>query len=208
MIRLYSDLLHLFCNFFTKRRRTRLDRTPRLIFVFVIVETGNRGDLHDRIRLAVDHAYRIFLSADVLLHDQLILVGKAVSDCLFKFLFCIYNVNAHAGTAARRLYHARKSCAKLLCALRRVRFFNDHTCRSRHAVFAEHLLRDGLIHRKRASEIAASGIGDAKQVKRRLDPSVLAARSVQRQKYHIRRPAHIEHVRAKKSPLLPLYLPD
>lgn len=62
-----------------------------------------------------------------------------------------------------------------------------------------HPLRHGFIHGHAAAQIPGSGVGHAQQIQRGLYAAVLAAASVQRQKYHVRHAAHGQHVLAQQA---------
>ena len=62
-----------------------------------------------------------------------------------------------------------------------------------------HLLGDGLVHGHTAGEVSAPGVGDAQQVKCRLDPAVLPALPVEAEKDRVRRPADLQRPGAEEA---------
>ena len=66
-------------------------------------------------------------------------------------------------------------------------------------IFRHETLRQVLIHRDGAREVACAGVRNAEQVERGLHAAILAAGAVQRQKYDVRLGTHIEHTGTEKA---------
>ena len=163
-----------------------------------IVEIGAPGDdLHGGEIGVAQHGDLDLPPLDLLLHHHMAAVAQQTAQRLFQLLPGVGQLHADRAAAVDDLHGA--GYGQLLRQPGNIGLCIVHIA-PRGGADAQRIhkaLGNGLVHGHAAAQIAGAGIGYAQQIQRGLDPAILAAAAVQRQKDDVGHPADGQHVLAQ-----------